>query len=217
LDTLPSKLAQTYATLQHRVSLRAEVSRRVARGEQWQESNRTYEATAAGTDLLIRVLDRGNEGITRLRGRNGSRLLILEFSKVYYEGTSGEAGALELDSRMDEIWERLFGRIVAWKQGSFSSAKLLKDQEITVAGTKILAKRIELKSKGASITAWIDPATNLVRRLNARLNGPRAEFIDETIHWTEIQQLPANAKLTIQPPEATAFQKKPLLQDKFPY
>lgn len=59
VQLLLNNVTRSYAELQNKVSLRAEVSRRVARGEQWQESKRTYEATAAGADLLIRVLERG--------------------------------------------------------------------------------------------------------------------------------------------------------------
>lgn len=49
-----------------------------------------------------------------------------------------------------------------------------------------------------------------------RLFGPRAELIDELIVWTEIKPFPADTKLTIKRPKPTAYQKKPLLQDKFP-
>lgn len=214
------QVKQAYESLSGQVGLEASVHRIVLMGEYSKESRRVYRMLEWDGGRLIHLVGGQGPGFpelpgtSRVRWFDGKLLLVANYSKKYWVSEVGDPGAVFFRVKMEQVRNRLYGRFEDLELETLRDISSAKRVNTQIADRKLEALQVKWKDKLGEYTAWIEPDTHLVYRLQATFREGRT-LVREEVEWTKVNRNTDAAE--IQPSILAGYKRGEFFEDWLPY
>lgn len=214
------QVKEAYQSLSGQVALEAVVQRVVSFGEQSKKSRRYYQMLEWEGGRMVHAIAQVAPnaplipGTFRIRWFDGKLLLASNPSKQYWVSVVEDPGAIFFRVKMEELRVRLYARFEHLDLESLRDISNAKRVTTKVGQRKLEALQVKWKDKLGQYTAWIEPDTYLVYRLQATFRDGR-NMVQEEVEWTKLYRNtdPAEIKAST----LAEYKRGEFFEDRLPY